>query len=318
MTPLAHALLRLSLVKGVGPARLRKAMKIANAKQAELEQLVDDRGLSEVLTTEQLDELASVRTMAEVLVEKLRGLNVEVISLADAEYPAQLLRTWGEEHAPPLLMTRGNCALLNRPAVGFCGSREASERGLRAAEDCADQLAAAGVVVASGYAAGVDTCAHAAALKAGGTTIVVLPEGINHFRMKSEVEKVWSWERACVVSEFAATAPWSAGNAMQRNRTIVGVSRAMILIEARATGGSIAAGRDALKAKVPLFAAEYEGMPDSATGNRQLIEQGAQPLLRNRQTMRASLDAVLGAVHKPSSTGEPAAPAPTGQMRLLT
>jgi DNA processing protein len=295
-------------------------MRAASAKQADLAQLVEERALHEVLTSEQLQELGSLQSTVEVLVEKLAGLDVQVICSADAEYPAQLLRTWGEDQAPPLLMSRGNVDLLNRPAVGFCGSREASERGLRAAEDCADQLAAAGIVVASGYAAGVDTCAHSAALKAGGTTIVVLAEGIHHFRMKPEVEKVWSWERACVVSEFAATAPWSAGNAMQRNRTIVGVSRAMILIEARATGGSIAAGRDALKANVPLFAAEYEGMPDSAVGNRQLIQQGAQALLRNRQTMRASLDAVLGAVQKPSSSNESmTTTTPTArQMRLLT
>jgi len=317
MTPLAHALLKLSLVKGVGPARLRKAVKLAHANQADLAQLVEERALNDVLTPEQLDELATVQPVAEVVVEKLRTIGVDIISLGDVEYSSQLLRTWGEDHAPPLLMTRGNVALLNRPAVGFCGSREASERGLRVAEDCADQLAAASVVVASGYAAGVDTCAHAAALKAGGTTLVVLAEGIQHFRMKPEVEKVWSWERACIVSEFAATAPWSAGNAMQRNRTIVGVSRAMILIEARATGGSISAGRDALKAKTPLFAADYDGMPDSAIGNRQLIQQGAQPLLRNRQSMRASLDGVLGAVHKSASTSDSTSVS-TGQMRLLT
>src|SRR5207245_228710 len=108
---------------------------------------------------------------------------------------------------------------------GFSGSRKASDKGLDVARDCAEQLVAAEVVVASGYAAGVDTCAHTAALAAGGMTILVLAEGIEHFHMKPEMEKVWSWERACVVSEFTPSSPWSAGNALQRNRSIVGVSQ---------------------------------------------------------------------------------------------
>src|SRR5262249_37149612 len=146
-----------------------------------------------------------------------------------------------------------------------------------------------------GYACGVDMRAHTVALASGGRTTIVLAEGVLGFRIRPEIEAAWSWDRACVVSEFAAKAPWSAGNAMQRNRTIIGLSRAMILIEARATGGSISAGRDALAARVPLFAAEYDGMPETAVGNRELIAHGATPLLRSRATMRASLEGVLGA-----------------------
>lgn len=298
MTPVAKALLKLSLVSGVGPAYLRKTIKAAHAKDVELPWLVENRALHDVLSVEQLHELTVVGNAFEETLAKLDAFGVDVVCCEDATYPAQLLRTWGVARVPPLLMIRGNRELLNRDAVGFTGSREAGERGLRAARDCADQLAAAGVVIASGYAAGVDTCAHTAALKAGGTTIVVLAEGIQNFRVKAEIESAWSWERVCVVSEFAASAPWSVGTAMQRNRTIVGVSRAVILVEARATGGSIATGRYALDANVPLFAVEYEGMPESAIGNRQLIQQGAVPLRRSRQTTRANLDRVFETIRE--------------------
>ena len=315
MTPAAFALLRLSLVKGVGPARLRKALAHAHGRSAELAELVAGGGLGDVLGPEQLDELAANLPTAELLAERLNELGVTVTGLADPSYPAALAQRFGLDRAPPLLLTRGNAALLHRPSVGFCGSRQASDRGLRVAEDCASQLSASGVVVTSGYAAGVDMCAHTSALVSGGQTTIVLAEGIVGFRIKPEIEAVWSWDRVCVVSEFAATAPWSAGNAMQRNRTIIGLSRAMILIEARATGGSVSAGRDALAANVPLFAADYDGMPEAAVGNRELIKQGATPLLRNRATMRASLDGVLGAVRADaaslSSTG-------ASQMRLLS
>lgn len=316
MTPVAHALFKLSLLAGVGPARLRRAIGLALARQADLAELVEHRALHDVLTPHQLAELSCVGARADAIVEKLLAIDVDLISSADAEYPAQMLRTWGEDRAPPLLMARGNVALLARPTVGFSGSRRTSERGLRVARDCAEQLVAADVVVASGYAAGVDTCAHAAALAAGGATIIVLAEGIEHFLIKPEMENGWSWERACVVSEFSPSAPWSAGNALRRNRTIVGVSQAVIVIEALETGGTIATGRDALSGRVPLFAVEYGHSSGSAIGNRRLIAEGAQPLLRNRQTQRANLDGVFDAVLRPASSRQ--APVASRQMLLPT
>lgn len=113
------------------------------------------------------------------------------------------------------------------------------------------------------------------------------------FTRRADLAAVWDDARVCVVSEFAPRAAWTAGQAMQRNRTIVGLSLAMILIEAGATGGSIAAGREALRMGVPLFAPEYAGMPETATGNRELLREGGRPLLRSRSTLRANLDPVF-------------------------
>ena len=91
-------------------------------------------------------------------------------------------------------------------------------------------------------------------------------------------------------------------------------SLAMILIEAGATGGSIAAGREALRMSVPLFAPEYAGMPATATGNRELLREGGRPLLRSRSTMRANLEPVLAVAHQPASIG---ASATAAQLALI-
>ncbi len=83
---------------------------------------------------------------------------------------------------------------------------------------------------------------------------------------------------------------------MQRNQTICALSRAMILIEAGSSGGSVEAGKTCLKMGIPLFAPVYEGMPDTAKGNQELLGQGARPLLKNRQTNMANATAVLSAL----------------------
>jgi DNA processing protein len=312
ITPTTRAQLRLSLVKGVGAVRLRKALDEARRQARSVEDLVTAGGLRAILNDEQRNGVAEASGKLDALIDELSARRVAVWSLADDEYP-EVLRRRLANAAPPLLMLRGNPDLLHLPAVGFCGSRAASEKGLQVAADCADQLARAGFVITSGYAAGVDMATHIAALRAGGATTLVLAEGIAAFRTRKDLVEVGDEERLCVVSEFPAHAAWSAGNAMQRNHTIVGLSRAMILIEARATGGSIAAGRVALDVGVPLFTPEYAGMPEEATGNRELLRVGARSLLRNGRTGRANLDVVIEAAHD----APPVAHATAAQMSLL-
>lgn len=301
------ALLRLRATRGVGAARMRKVVEAARAAAASVAEIIAQPArLRGVLDERQLGELAAGEAQVARELDELRAAGVQVLGWFDDAYPDPLRHRMG----PPVLMVRGARALLGRPAVGFCGSRKASDKGLAVARDCADQLARADVVVVSGYAAGVDLAAHRAALEAGGTTTIVLAEGISCFRVKRELADVWDWERVCVVSELPARARWSAGQAMQRNATICGLSDAMVLIEARSTGGSVAAGRESLAMGVPLFVAEYESMPEHADGNRALLAQGAMALRRSRKTGRAALERVLAAMGR---AGEAGTAAPDGE-----
>jgi DNA processing protein len=191
---------------------------------------------------------------------------------------------------------------------------------LATAQESADLLARQGINIVSGFAAGVDMSAHRAALVAGGTTTVVLAEGILRFQVKKGIREEWDDRRTLVVSEFGPNLPWGVGHAMQRNRTICGLSRAMILIEARTSGGSIQAGRDCLRLGIPLFAAAYEGMPESATGNEELLHQGARRLMKSRSLNRPNIRPVLDAIASPagSAVPQPSVVAPKGrQLSLL-
>jgi DNA processing protein len=189
----------------------------------------------------------------------------------------------------PVLSALGNLDLLDRPGIGFCGSRKASEKGLSVAADCAEQAVAAGFVVISGNAAGIDLEAHRAALQHGGATILVLPEGIEKFRVRQELRPVWDWARVLVISQFVPQAVWQAYRAMERNEIIIGLSRAMIVVEAGETGGTLAAGLRTLEIGKPLFVAQYDNMEAVAPGNAQLLGMGAKRLMRSRETGKASV-----------------------------
>ncbi len=194
--------------------------------------------------------------------------------------------------APKHLDVVGNTDLLNMAGLGFCGSRKSSPKGLETAQDCADQ-AANNVAVVSGNAAGVDFEAHYNCLKAGGKTILVLPEGINHFRIIKTLQSVWDWERVLVVSQFEPNEPWKAFRAMTRNQLIIALSRAMIVIEAGEKGGTLNAGKETLKSGLPLYVAQYQDMSVDARGNQMLLDMGALKLAKSRSTNRANLAKVF-------------------------
>ncbi|HNH74143.1 MAG TPA: DNA-processing protein DprA [Candidatus Obscuribacter sp.] len=292
------AIMKLLRVPGLGPSKVNALLDWGKrAGRSPVELCNEPDLLKSRLTAEQID---SMQLDQSSLGDDLAREEIRLISVLDDSYPNALRRSLNGK-TPPLLYCRGNIDLLSKPAVGFCGARKASDRGLDTARDCADQLASHGFVVVSGYAAGVDITTHIAALSAGGTTVIVLPEGILRFRIKQEINSVWDWERVLVVSHLDPTLSWSVHNAMARNAVICGLSNAMILIEAGTTGGSIAAGRTCLDMGRPLFAPVYETMPETAAGNRLLLSQGARPLLKSRHTHRAAIERVLHAISRSDS-----------------
>src|ERR1035441_9077495 len=135
--------------------------------------------------------------------------------------------------------TSSHCASARARSVAIVGSRKVSLKGLDAARDSAAQLARAGVNVVSGYAKGVDTASHIAALEAGGTTTLVLATGLAGWWKKNILKPIWDWNRVLVVSEFELNDPWTPTRAFQRNGTICRLSRAVIVAEAARISGTM-------------------------------------------------------------------------------
>ena len=219
------------------------------------------------------------------------------IEFDDALYPERIKIIMGKK-APKHLDMVGNLDLLSATGLGFCGSRKVSQNGLLTTQDCAIQVAQENISIISGNAAGVDFEAHYNCLKVGGTTILVLPEGINHFRVKKMLQPVWDWDRVLVVSQFEPNAPWKTFRAMTRNQLIIALSLGMIIIEAGEKGGTLNAGKETLKFGLPLYVVQYEDMATEAKGNQLLIEMGAQKLSINETTNCANLSTVFDNVNE--------------------
>lgn len=172
----------------------------------------------------------------------MAALEVERVDLSAAEWPEQLRVHGGE------IDLHGNAELLLTAGVGLCGSRDASADGIALARAAGVAAAELGAPLVSGYARGVDTAGHVGALAAGGSTIAVLPEGIERFQLRAEYRELGSdLDELTVVSQFLPSAAWSMYRAMGRNALICALSAVLVVVEPGESGGTIAAAREALR-----------------------------------------------------------------------
>lgn len=285
-TDIASLSYRLMRIKGFGPGATNKLLCSIDTHLPYEDVL---REISSRLNEKQKESFMQSFSMPEMI----KG--AECLTVLDADYPSQMKEELSTQ-TPPVVNYLGNLDLLKKKKVGFCGSRKVSEKGISITETCVQQLVEQDVCIVSGYAEGVDKTAHIAALKNGGTTILVLPEGINGFAIKKEYEAVWDWNRVLVLSEFHPSDPWLAGRAMTRNSTILALSDAIVIIEAGEKGGSMDAGLKALKKNKRLFVPEYHDIPESAVGNPILIRNGATPIRRSSMTSSPNVMPILNAI----------------------
>lgn len=174
------------------------------------------------------------------------------LSILDGEYPKRLRRAM-DDSAPPLLFCYGNPELLDGECAGVVGAREVSEYGREIARDCTQLLVEDGAVVVSGGARGVDETAHETALTCGGSTIVVIPQGILSYRLPPSLAGIAEKDNVLVASEFLPRAGWTTAGAVMRNRTISALSHLVCVVEPRKQGGSIRTARAALEQRKPVL-----------------------------------------------------------------
>ena len=214
--------------------------------------------------------------MAEL--KQARAAGATMLRWGDANYPASLQEI---SDAPPVLWAQGQVALLARPMVALVGARNASSLGLRMARRLAEGLGAAGLVVVSGLARGVDTEAHAAALATG--TVAVQAGGVDHIYPAENASLAAEiLARGCRISEQAMATEPQTRHFPMRNRIISGLSRAVVVVEAAIKSGSLITAEAALEQGREVFAVPGHPFDARAAGCNRLIRDGAT-LVRGTQ-----------------------------------
>ncbi len=246
-------------------------------------------------------------------------LGVVLVALCEADYPAQLATI---DDAPPLLAVRGSGAVLDTPAVAVVGSRNASAAGVKMAERLARDLGAAGFIVVSGLARGIDAAAHRASLATG--TVAVLAGGQDRVYPPEQVPLLEALVAVgAAISEMPLGWEPRARDFPRRNRLISGLAYGVVVIEAARKSGSLITARRALEQNREVFAVPGSPLDPRAEGSNALLKQGAV-LVTEAEDVIAVLRPIIGRLQEPpappvpdATSCEPSADARAGIMALL-
>lgn len=177
--------------------------------------------------------------------------DIRLVTVLDAAYPANLRMV---HDRPPALFVRGALSPDDERSVAVVGTRRASDRGLDQARAVAGSMVAAGYVVVSGLAAGIDTAAHTGALDASGRTVAVIGTGLRHtFPKQNAALQGRLAAESAVVSQFWPGQEPRKWTFPQRNAVMSGFARATVVIEASHTSGARMQARLALEHGRPVF-----------------------------------------------------------------
>jgi DNA processing protein len=231
----------LSRIDGLGPIKIKELLKIYNSPEViwnlTKEELMNVDGIGENIANKIL--YVKYRQNLEQYVSYMQKYNIGVISIQDEEYPENLKNIYD---SPIVLYYKGNINLLkNSRIIAMVGCRKCSNYGKNVTLKLAQELSQKGICIASGMAIGIDSYSHTGCINAGGKTIAILGSGVDVIYPK---ENTSLYSRilktgGLILSEYVIGTKPTKISFPARNRIISGISKGVIVVEAKEKSGTL-------------------------------------------------------------------------------
>lgn len=279
----------LSLIEGLGSIKKQKLiLKYGTPKRIyklNKEELMSVSGIGEQLAQNILDN--KIRNNIEKHIIYMEKNSIDIISIDDEEYPQILKQIYDY---PISLYVKGDNKILNNQAVAIVGCRDVSEYGKKAAKYFAYNLAKRNMNIVSGLAKGVDSYAHIGSIYAQkesnfkqdkkncGKTIAVVGNGLDtvypseNTKLSEEIIK----NGGAIITEYPLGTKPEKMNFPARNRIISGMSKKLIVVEAKEKSGTLITVDFALEQGREVFVVPGNINSANSVGTNDLIKQGAK------------------------------------------
>ncbi|MFC3851608.1 DNA-processing protein DprA [Salinispirillum marinum] len=271
----------LHLVPGIGGRRLTQFLSAFGSPNCLANLQPDALALLRWPTDVQQRLLAAVRDPWGELPELKRIMNWQampnhhLLTPSHPLYPWQLTQTLHD--FPSVLYVQGDPGVLAMPQLAVVGSRRPGAPAKQLTEDWCQFLAAQGVVITSGLAAGIDITAHRAALAVNGRTVAVMGSGFERIYPPAHARYLEAMaERGAVVTEHCPSTPPAPGNFPRRNRIVAALAQAILVVEAAPKSGSLITARLGADYGREVMAVPGHPYYPGAQGCNQLIRDGAE------------------------------------------
>lgn len=204
-------------------------------------------------------------------------MKIQEINLGEINYPYLLSQIYSP---PKKLYVIGNAEILREKAISIVGCREASEYGKNITKDLAYNLGKSNIITVSGLARGIDTFCHIGSIEANARTIAVVAHGLDMIYPKENRNlaiKILEKGGAIVSEYYLGTKPLKR-NFIARNRIISGLSKSIVVIEAKKKSGSLITANFALNEGRDVYAVPGNISNINSEGTNELIKSGANLL----------------------------------------
>lgn len=209
------------------------------------------------------------------LTNQYKKLSIQCVSILSPLYPYQLKHSFD----PPLMLfCKGDLSLLTMTLLGVVGARECTPYAGAVLDLILPDVTSSDIGIVSGLAKGVDVSAHKHTMTNGGRTIAVIGTGLDYFYPASNrgIQEELGMNQL-VLTEYPLHTPPKKHHFPSRNRIIAGLSRGVLVVEAKRRSGSLITARMALEEGRDVFAVPGSIMSDLSAGCNDLIKSGAIP-----------------------------------------
>ncbi len=277
--------LALQRAKGIGDINAKKLLAhCGSAKEVFKEKL---RNIEKIfglgkLSVQYLFDSANLKEAEEELKYILEN-NIQTLYFTDNNYPERLKHCID---GPILLFKEGNIDFNSGPIISIVGTRQITSYGRDFCEKLIVDLLAYNPIIVSGFAYGVDICAHKSAIKNNLQTIGVLAHGFEeiypkiHKKYISEIHKNGGF-----LTEFWRNDQALRENFLKRNRIVAGMSEATIIIESAEKGGSLVTADIANSYSRDVFAVPGRSTDMYSKGCNDLIKNNKAAILTSAKDL---------------------------------
>lgn len=214
--------------------------------------------------------------------------NIQFSYFTDSDYPERLKHCYD---GPILIFKSGNIDLNRQKVISIVGTRQITSYGTTFCENLIEELSPLNPIIVSGFAYGVDICAHKAAINNNLQTIGCLAHGLNQVYPKVHKKYIHKVEEnGGFITDFWSTDTPERNNFLRRNRIIAGLSEATIVIESAEKGGSLVTADIAGSYNRDVFAVPGRAKDKFSLGCNNLIKKQQAHML----TSAADLIYILG------------------------
>jgi len=274
----------LDMVKGFGPQKAKDIWREGISPETLLEhpQLLPHTGatgdrLSHAIDSLSEDDIRLARKRALSQMRRAAKLDATILTYDHQSYPVLILES---NNPSPVLYARGNLRILKNPkAIACVGTRQISNAYSNAHARFTTHAAANGWTIVSGFALGADTIGHRSAIAAGGTTICVMPSGLDR-PFPPENRELWreleTCDQAAMISELPFGTSASSMNLRKRNKLIVASAQAVLVSQSAEKGGAMNAFRFAVEQHKPVATFEWDES-EATSGNRHIANEHRIP-----------------------------------------